>query len=117
MTLLELDEHDKSRENDEEQKEISITGKLLGTIIIKEINNIGLDLETCVGIETDGCSVMVSELCETVSEIIKVAPNPRKCPCYNHSLNNSLSQSSRVKSIRNLFGVIKEVVSLFFFVS
>ncbi|KAL4130851.1 hypothetical protein QTP88_008230 [Uroleucon formosanum] len=56
---------------------------------------------------------MVSELRGAVGEIIKVAPNARRCPCYNHSLNNFISQSSRVKSIRNLIGVIEETVSFF----
>lgn len=106
-------EETEDNEESEEKKEISITGEVLGKIIIKQINSIGLDLEKCVGVGTDGCSVMVSELRGAVSEIIKVAPNARRCPCYNHSLNNSISQSSRVKSIRNLIGVIKETVSFF----
>jgi len=111
--LEETEDNEKSEEDGEEKKEISITGEVLGKIIIKQINSIGLDLEKCVGVGTDGCSVMVSELRGAVSEIIKAAPNARRCPCYNHSLNNSISQSSRVKSIRNLIGVIKETVSFF----
>ncbi|XP_050541762.1 zinc finger MYM-type protein 1-like isoform X2 [Daktulosphaira vitifoliae] len=114
LALLEEPEENKEiGDNDREKKEISITGKVLGKIIIKQLNSFGLDLNNLVGIGTDGCSVMLSELCGAVSEIIKVAPNAHRCPCYNHSLNNSISQSSRVKSIRNLIGVIKEVVSFF----
>lgn len=104
-----LEEPEEDGENSKEKREISITGKVLGKIVTKQLVNLGLDLEKCVGIGTEGCSVMVS----AVNDIIKVAPNARRCPCYNHSLNNSISQSSRVSSIRNLIGVIKEVVSFF----
>jgi len=100
--LEETEDNERSEENGEEKKEISITGEVLGKIIIKQTNSIGLDLEKCVGVGTDGCSVMVSELRGAVSEIIKIAPNARRCPCYNHSLNNFISQYSRVKSVRNL---------------
>ncbi|VVC30335.1 Hypothetical protein CINCED_3A021804 [Cinara cedri] len=80
--LEEPEDNEDSGENGEEKKEISITRK-----------------------------VLVSELRGAVNEITKVASNARKCPCYNHSLNNFISQTSRVKSIRNLIGVIKETVS------
>jgi len=95
--LEESEDNEESEENGEEKKEISIAGEVLGKIIIKQMNSIGLDLEKCVGVGTDGCSVMVSELHGAVSEIIKVAPNARRCPCYNHLYYLYYSQS--VKSL------------------
>lgn len=40
------------------------------------------------------------------NEIIKVAPNTRRYPCYDNLLNNSISQLSPVSSIINLIRVI-----------
>lgn len=94
-------------------EEISITGKLLGQIVLNQLRRMGLNLNKCVGIGTDGCSVMTSEVCGAVTEIIKSSPNARRCTCYNHSLNISISKSSKVQSIRNLVGIIKEVVGFF----
>ncbi|KAG5879357.1 hypothetical protein JTB14_030988 [Gonioctena quinquepunctata] len=31
-----------------------------------------------------------------VQELIKTATHARKCPCYNHILNNSVAKSSKV---------------------
>ncbi|XP_025405608.1 52 kDa repressor of the inhibitor of the protein kinase-like, partial [Sipha flava] len=107
---------DSSFENYESCKnveEISITGKMLGQIVLNQLRKMGLNLNKCVGIGTDGCSVMTSEICGAVAEIIKSSPNARRCPCYNHSLNISISKSSKVQSIRNLVGIIKEVVRFF----
>jgi hypothetical protein len=104
---------DSSFENYESCKnveEISITGKMLEQIVLNQLRKMGLNLNKYVGIGTDGCSVMTSEICGAVAEIIKSSPNVRRCPCYNHSLNISISKSSKVQSIRNLVGIIKEVV-------
>jgi hypothetical protein len=73
----------------------------------------GPNLNTCVGIGTDGCSLMTSEMCGAVVEIIKSSPNACRCPCYNQSLNISISKSSKIQSIRNLVGIVKEVVGFF----
>jgi hypothetical protein len=56
---------------------------------------------------------MTSEICGAVAEIIKSSPNARRFSCYNHSLNISISKPSKVQSIRNLVGIIKEVVGFF----
>lgn len=90
-----------------------LSGRVLGEQVVKALKALGLDLEKCVGIGTDGCSVMVSQVCGAVSKIKHSAPNAVHCPCFNHALNLSLSQSSRVQSIRNAVGVMKEVISFF----
>jgi hypothetical protein len=107
---------DSSFENYESCKnveETSITGKMLGKIILNQLRKMGLNLNKCAGIGTDGCSVMTSEIYGAVAEIIKSSPNDRRCPCYNHSLNIFISKSSKVQSIRNLVGIIKEVIGFF----
>lgn len=57
-------------------EEISITGKMLGQIVLNQLREMGLNLNKCVGIGTDGCSVMTSEVCGAVAEIIKVHRMP-----------------------------------------
>ena len=57
--------------------------------------------------------MMVSNNCDAVVEIQKKAKNASRCPCFNHALNLSLSRSSAVSSIRNVIGIIKEVVAFF----
>ncbi|XP_040075022.2 52 kDa repressor of the inhibitor of the protein kinase-like [Ixodes scapularis] len=89
-----------------------LTGKVLGKQVVKMLKDLGLDLERCVGVATDGCSVMVSELCGAVSEIKRCAPNAVHCPCFNHALNLSLSKSSRVQAFRNAVGIM-EIISFF----
>lgn len=108
-----IDSSLKTYESCKKIEEISITGKTLGQIVLNQLREMGLNLNKCVGIGTDGCSVMTSEVCGAVAEIIKSSPNARRCPCYNHSLNISISKSSKVQSIRNLVGIIKEVVGFF----
>lgn len=97
LALLEISQNNEETEkNGEEKKKFLITEEVL------VVNSINLDLKKYVGVRNNVCSVMVSKICE----IIKVALNVHRCPCYNDLLNNSKSQSSRVKSIRNLSGVI-----------
>lgn len=61
----------------------------------------------------DGCSVNLSVLCGAAAEIKTVAKNALICPCLNHALNNTLSRSIKVKSVRNSIGTIQEIVQFF----
>jgi len=61
-------------------EEILITGKMLRQIVLNQLRGMGLNLNKCAGIGSDGCSVMTSEVCGTVAEIIKSLPNARRCP-------------------------------------
>lgn len=96
--------------NREELKENKLTGKTLGGIVLKHVKDLGLDLSLCVGIGTDGASVMTSEEAGSVKQIQREAVNAKRLPCYNHALNNSISKSSKIQSIKNAVGIIKEVV-------
>lgn len=91
-----------NNENRKKIEKISITGKFLGQIVINRIKEIGLI--KCLGI--DDSSVMKSEVCGAVAEIITGALNSRRFPINNHSFNISISKSSKFQSIRNLIGII-----------
>ena len=51
--------------------EVKLSGKALGHVVLDIITKLGLDLDKCVGIGTDGAAVMVSEYCGLVSEMQK----------------------------------------------
>lgn len=93
--------------------EPKLTGELLGTVVIKIMTQFELNLDYCVGISTDGCSVMVSTLKGAVQYIKKFTKNAVYCPCNNHTLNLSISKSSTVLSIRNSVGIMQQVISFF----
>ena len=93
--------------------EPKLNGDTLGEIVISLLKNYGLDLQYCVGVGTDGCSVMVSEVRGAVKKIQSYAKNAVHSPCSNHSLNLSISKSSTVQSIRNSVGLMKEILQFF----
>jgi len=106
-SCLELEKRDATAE-------LSLTGKALGSIIVKEIKSTNLNLPNCVGVGTDGCTVMLSEV-GAVQEIQKQAPNALATPCYSHKLNNIIAQSSKVAAISKSVDVMKEIISFFSF--
>nr|CAH7764581.1 unnamed protein product [Callosobruchus chinensis] len=90
-----------------------LSGKVLASTVINVLNKHHLDLKKCVGIGTDGCSVMLGEQKGAVAELKKLLVNALKSLCYNHALNLSVSKTSKVQSVRNSMGTIKEVISFF----
>ncbi|CAI6371564.1 unnamed protein product [Macrosiphum euphorbiae] len=55
------DENDSIKEKDI-NFEPKLNGDILGETVISLLKKYGLDLQYCVGVGTDGCSVMVSEV-------------------------------------------------------
>lgn len=108
-----VDVHEKCFGNLAPSFEPRVTGKVLGELVLKEMQDLNLDPLHCVGIGTDGCSLMISEQQGAVAEIKKMAINASRCMCFNHALNLSISKTSSVQSIRNSIGIMKEVVSFF----
>ncbi|KAJ8685877.1 hypothetical protein QAD02_021670 [Eretmocerus hayati] len=94
-------------------EEMKITGSCLGKIVLQTLKDLGLDPEKCVGITTDGCSVMISETCGAVSVIKEDCKNASYSPCHNHMLNLSISKSSSVRAIRNSLAHMKSTVGFF----
>jgi predicted RNA-binding protein YlxR (DUF448 family) len=93
--------------------EPKLNGQVLGKLVVEIMQRVGLSLDKCVGIGTDGCSVMASQICGAVKTIQSFVPQALRSPCFNHALNLSLGKSSSVQSIRNAVGTVKEVVSFF----
>eukprot|EP00102_Acyrthosiphon_pisum_P017438 XP_008188831.1 PREDICTED: uncharacterized protein LOC100569738 [Acyrthosiphon pisum] len=99
-----LDAYQSIRQEDKSNSgESKLTGHALGHIVIDVLTkDFGIDLKLCFGIGTDGCSVMISQDCGAVTEILKQCTNAVRCPCYNHALNNSLAQSSKIVSQKDI---------------
>jgi len=93
--------------------EPKLTGEILGKTVVSILKELNLDCLNCVGIATDGCSVMTSTLRGAVQFVQSYAPHAVYSPCSNHSLNLSISKLSSVQAIRNSVGLIKEVISFF----
>jgi len=94
--------------------ETKLTGQALGHIVLDIlVKNLALDLKCCVGVATDGCAVMVSEDYGAVTTIKKECSIAVYCPCFNHALNNSLAQTSKIVPIRNTIGTLKEIIAFF----
>jgi len=86
------------------------TGEILGSIVEKKLKSVELDLLSCVGIVCDCCSVNMSTICEAAITIQKSARNAIICPCLNYSLNNNLSTSNKVQSVRNAIETIQKII-------
>lgn len=102
-----------SEQNSQEYFEPKITGKIIGQLVLEILKKYNLNPLNCIGIGTDGCSMMISEQIGAVKEIQKVAINAFRCPCFSHALNLTISRASTVRSIRNSIGTVKEVISFF----
>uniref|UniRef100_A0ABD2W917 DUF4371 domain-containing protein n=1 Tax=Trichogramma kaykai TaxID=54128 RepID=A0ABD2W917_9HYME len=100
-------------ENFDNTMELKATGLNLGQIVLKKLKDMGMNLNHCVGITTDACSVMTSDSCGAVKTVMAETKNASYCPCYNHKLNLSISQLSSVQAIRNVVGTLKDVIAFF----
>lgn len=93
--------------------ETVLTGKALGSLVVAKMKHYEFDFQFCVGIATDGCSVMVSETVGAVTTIKKEAKHAEHCHCYSHDLSLSLQKSSNSQEARNTMGIIQRVISFF----
>lgn len=80
-----------------EKSEPVSSGTVLGGLVVKTVKSLSLNPAYCVGIGTDGCSVMTSAVCGAVSAIQRAMPRAVRCPCFSHALNLSISKSSSVQ--------------------
>lgn len=90
-----------------------LTGRVLGSTVLKMLESIGLNPAFCVGIGTDGCEVMISEQVGAIQTIKSETLVAERCACFNHMLNLSISKTSQVQAVRNLVGNIKELAAFF----
>ncbi|CAH0563160.1 unnamed protein product [Brassicogethes aeneus] len=74
---LSLNAYDSIREDDVDNNQKRLTGIALGHSVIDLLQKFKLPLENCVGIGTDNCSVMASDIKGAVQEIIKCCTNAK----------------------------------------
>lgn len=107
-----IDCYESIRSEDFQGEEKRLSGKALAHIVIDFCRKHSLDLEqNCVGVGSDNCAVMASEVKGAVQEICKIARNAKRCPCLNHTLNNSLKKTNNVIACRNSVAKMKEIIS------
>lgn len=101
--------------SDAEDAEVEpvITGEVLGQSVLKFMQDLGLNMNNCVGICCDGCSVNMSDMRGAVTEIQKVATNSTLCGCKNHALNLTISKCNSLQNVRNAVGTVKEITRFF----
>jgi len=54
---------------------------------------------------------MSSEINGAIQEIRKVSSYANRCPCMNHSLNNSLKKSNNILACQNTINKMKEIIT------
>jgi len=90
-----------------------MTGEIIGNSVLSILDKLDLPFEKCVGITTDGCSVMPSEKCESVKTLKTKIKNAIKYTCFSHALNLSIMKGSKIKFVRNVFGIMTEIIIFF----
>lgn len=94
-------------------KDSPLTGKILGNLTLQVMEKHSLQKTNCIGVTTDGCSTMVSEVKGAVSRVLQECPNAVQCYCHNHALNLSVSKTSKVSHVTRCIGIIKSIIAFF----
>ncbi|XP_060862053.1 uncharacterized protein LOC132945023 [Metopolophium dirhodum] len=108
-----LDCHKDNYKNTGGEVEPKMTGEIIGNSVLSILKKLDLPFENCVGITTDGCSVMLSEKCGAVKTLKEKMKNAIKCTCFSHALNLSIMKGCKIKFVRNAFGIMKEIINFF----
>lgn len=104
-------EIDFSALEDGEVIEPKLTGKVIGQAILKNLHNLGLDIQNCVGQGYDGAATMSSNIVGASAIILEKNPRALYTHCVSHSLNLAVVDASKLQEIRNMIGTIRQVVS------
>lgn len=91
----------RSEIQDDEKTEPILSGKKIGEVVLKNLHDLNFNARDCVGISTDGCGAMTSDVRGAVFTIQKEAISAVHTPCTNHMLNLSISRSSRIPAVKN----------------
>lgn len=94
--------------------EVRLTGENLGSVMLHELECLGLDTSTLVAQCYDGAASMCSERVGVVAKIKEVASNAEYFHCVNHGLNLATSQIVKVDILRNAQGVLQEAIHWLF---
>lgn len=90
-----------------------VTGAGLANTILETLSTLGLDLNKMRGQGYDGAATMSGQFRGVQASIREKLPLALYTHCSSHTLNLCLSDASRIPSIRNCMGVIKEVCGFF----
>ncbi|CAF5004578.1 unnamed protein product, partial [Rotaria sp. Silwood1] len=89
------------------------TGVGLANLLLKEVIDLGLNLEFCVGQGYDGCPTMSGYINGCQAIIKQKYPQILNVHCASHCLNLALSDSCSIRAVENTIGTIKEVYNFF----
>lgn len=78
--------------------------------ILHSCNEIGLDMNKCVGQGYDGCSTMAGYISGVQSRIRNVFPMAGFFHCSNHRLNLVINDLNNLPDVRNTVSTIKETI-------
>ncbi|VVC41661.1 Hypothetical protein CINCED_3A008444 [Cinara cedri] len=110
---LDKDLHNNEPNSGHDLMEPKLTGELLGNIVVDKLKEFTFDLNNCIGIGTDKCSVMTSVMQCAVQQIQKSCINALHSTFSNRVTNLSIFKSSNVQLVRNNVGTVIEVLSFF----
>ena len=91
----------------------SLTGVVIGEVVLKILKRLNLNLKFLVSISTDTASVMASTECGAVSQIKKQAEHSIHSPCLNHILNLALKGTCQQPNVSIVMDTIESIYSFF----
>ncbi|CAF1321705.1 unnamed protein product [Adineta steineri] len=89
------------------------SGAGLANLLLKEVADLGLNLEFCIGQGYDGCNTMSGHINGCQAIVKRQHPQILYVHCVSHSLNLALSDSCDVRLVENSIGTIKEIYNFF----
>ena len=91
----------------------SSTGEAIADHILSCLKRFGLPLANCIGQAYDGAPCMsgIFNGCQAV--IKRFCPEAEYMHCSSHALNLALIDSSSSHFIRNMFGIVKSIITFF----
>jgi len=93
--------------------ELRSTGVNVGQVLLKKINELGLDKNTLVGQGYDGAAYMSSEAVGAAAEVRNEAPLAMYFHCAMHMLNLCSSETCCVTAVRNCVDTVGQMTSFF----
>lgn len=91
----------------------SSTGDTIANHILSFLKRFGLSFTNCIGQAYDGAPCMsgIFNGCQAI--IKRFCPEAEYMHCSSHALNLALTASSSSHFIRNMFGIVKSIVTFF----
>lgn len=90
-----------------------VSGKALCTTIKDTLRGLGFDLENLRGQGYDGAASMRGHFRGVQAIMKEDYPKALYTHCVSHSLNLCLSDSSKIREMRNMFGTLTEICDFF----